>query len=278
MEIFSGIDLVNQCLIDDKKIKAYKKAILENVDKNTVVLETGVGTGVLSMIAAKAGAKKVYSVDIDPYVLKLAKKTIHDNNYDETIELIKGDASKIKYGALSHIDLLITEILTTGMVDEQQAKILNNLHSQKIIDNKTKILPFRLDTTVQLVEADFGLYGFKFPIVKHLWKQYDNNPIFQRVSNKILLNSYYFNNPVLEKFSKKVEFELKTNSKVNGILLESVAWLTKNIKCADTVAFLAPVIFPITPKNLRKDEKVNFEISYILGRGYKNFKADFIQK
>lgn len=273
MEIFSTIDLVNQCLIDKERVRAFKKAILKYVKKNSVVLELGVGSGVLSLIAAKAGARRVYGVEIDPFVANTAIKNIEENGFDNIIEIITGDATRMKFNIKEKIDVVISEVLTTGMVDEQQVNIINNLHRQKIISPKTKIIPCRIDTKISLVEVNYKLYGFNFPMVRHLWRQYSNNPSFKVLSKKELVSSYYFNRPIEKKFLKEINFKIVKEGVINGLLIESFAWFLKDLYCTNTEAFLAPVIFPLEEIRAKRNQKFIFKISYTFGGGYKSFKA-----
>lgn len=50
---------------DEIRTNTYRDAILQNkhLFKNKVVLDVGCGTGILSLFAAKAGAKKVFGVN-----------------------------------------------------------------------------------------------------------------------------------------------------------------------------------------------------------------------
>ena len=52
-------------LRDTTRTSSYQNAFLHNPDffKDKVVLDVGCGTGILSIFAVKAGAKKVYAVD-----------------------------------------------------------------------------------------------------------------------------------------------------------------------------------------------------------------------
>jgi len=52
-------------LSDKVRTKAYQKAILDNkhLFKDKVVMDIGCGTGILSMFAVTAGAKKVYAIE-----------------------------------------------------------------------------------------------------------------------------------------------------------------------------------------------------------------------
>ena len=51
-------------LKDTVRTKAYMKAIINNPNlfKDKIVMDIGSGTGVLSIFAAKAGAKKVFAI------------------------------------------------------------------------------------------------------------------------------------------------------------------------------------------------------------------------
>ena len=52
------------------RTESYRNAILNNDEffKNKVVLDIGCGTGILSMFAAKAGAKKVVGVEMSDII------------------------------------------------------------------------------------------------------------------------------------------------------------------------------------------------------------------
>jgi ribosomal protein L11 methylase PrmA len=67
---------------DEARTDAYFKAICGNpeVFKDKVVLDVGCGSGILSIFAAKAGAKKVYAVDNSSIHL-VAKEMIKLNNF-----------------------------------------------------------------------------------------------------------------------------------------------------------------------------------------------------
>ena len=57
---------------DEARTEVYKLFIEKNGDlfRDKVVLDVGCGTGVLSMFAAKAGARRVYGVDQSNIVYK----------------------------------------------------------------------------------------------------------------------------------------------------------------------------------------------------------------
>ena len=60
-------------LKDEIRTKAYRDAIEKNphLFKDKIVMDIGAGSGVLSMFAVKAGAKKVYAIE-KAHIYKLA--------------------------------------------------------------------------------------------------------------------------------------------------------------------------------------------------------------
>lgn len=73
-------------LKDSVRTNAYRDFIYNNKNlfKGKVVLDVGCGTGILSMMCAKAGAKKVFAVDNSKIVEK-AVRNIFDNGLQDQI-------------------------------------------------------------------------------------------------------------------------------------------------------------------------------------------------
>jgi protein arginine N-methyltransferase 1 len=74
--------------------------------KDKVVLDIGAGTGVLSMFAAKAGAKQVYAVEFAEIAL-FATEIVKQNKLDDKITVIKGKLEEIELP--SNVDIIISE-------------------------------------------------------------------------------------------------------------------------------------------------------------------------
>lgn len=108
-------------LKDDVRTNAYKNAIYQNshLFRDKVVLDIGCGTGILSMFAAKAGAKCIYAVDMSDIIVQ-AQKIIDANGFSDKIKLIKGKIEEISLP--EKVDIIISEwmgyfLLFEGMLD-----------------------------------------------------------------------------------------------------------------------------------------------------------------
>lgn len=57
-------------------------------------MDIGCGTGILSMFAARSGAKKVIGIDRSDIVLK-AQKIVKKNQLDNIVTIIRGEVEKV---------------------------------------------------------------------------------------------------------------------------------------------------------------------------------------
>ena len=71
--------MMEAMLLDVNRNSAYENAIRSLVKPGDVVIDAGTGTGLLAMIAARAGAKKVFAIEMNDSFAELATKIIFDN-------------------------------------------------------------------------------------------------------------------------------------------------------------------------------------------------------
>src|SRR5688572_25789915 len=83
-----GLPYHYEMVADRSRVDPFKAAI-ERVCPGQVVLESGTGSAVLSLLAARAGAAKVYTFDIDPVVLKLAIANVERSGLSNVVVTLK---------------------------------------------------------------------------------------------------------------------------------------------------------------------------------------------
>lgn len=105
---YSEVSLQRFMVSDRARTDAFAEAIHEIVKKNDQVLDLGTGTGLLAMLSAKAGAKKVYAVD-QAAIANAAKKIVKANKLEDKIEVINSNANRFKL--TEKVDTLISEWL-----------------------------------------------------------------------------------------------------------------------------------------------------------------------
>uniref|UniRef100_A0A8D0B8V9 Protein arginine N-methyltransferase 3 n=1 Tax=Salvator merianae TaxID=96440 RepID=A0A8D0B8V9_SALMN len=101
---------IHEEMIKDKvRTESYRDFIYQNshIFKDKVVLDVGCGTGILSMFAARSGAKKVIGVDQSEIIYQ-AMDIIRLNGLDDTICLIKGRIEEVDL-PVEKVDVIISE-------------------------------------------------------------------------------------------------------------------------------------------------------------------------
>ncbi|CAF0747952.1 unnamed protein product [Didymodactylos carnosus] len=96
-------------LRDRARVSAYYDAIMKNkhLFQDKVVLDVGSGTGILSMFAAKAGAKRVYGVDVCPNICKIANELVRYNCLQDVVQIINKQIEHVKLD--DYVDIIISE-------------------------------------------------------------------------------------------------------------------------------------------------------------------------
>lgn len=106
---YARMDIHETMLRDTVRTGAYENAISRNPDlfRGKVVLDVGCGTGILSMFAARAGAKMVIGVDRSDIILE-GRKLVAANGYSEVVSLLQGKMETIKM-PVKQVDVIISE-------------------------------------------------------------------------------------------------------------------------------------------------------------------------
>lgn len=273
LNAFSSIDIVSQCLVDEERTEAFGKAIKATVKEGDRVLDLGTGSSILSLFAAQAGAKKVIAIEFDPYIGRSAYQVIKVNGLEDIIEIRIADARNCIFPADTKFDVVIVELITTGMIDEHQIAAINNLYEQKVVDEKTRFLPSCQKTFITLGDFDFETYGFNVPFVRHLWKFHkDEMKRFKPLAHKILLNSFDFSGPVSEEFSFSDKIKVKESGIINAVHFSSITELGSDLAIGETDAINGPVVVPIEPVTVSAGQEVKLSVNYLFGGGFESVK------
>ena len=101
---------IHRVMLQDRvRTSAYMKAICQNPHLFTgkTVLDVGCGTGVLSIFAARAGAKHVYGVD-KSNIANQARQIVLDNGLDRTVTIIQGEVEELEL-PVETVDIIVSE-------------------------------------------------------------------------------------------------------------------------------------------------------------------------
>jgi len=137
-------------LNDEIRMQAYGRAIAEAVKPGDVVVDIGCGLGILSFLALKAGAKKVYAIEADASTLQLARKFAEQNNFLNQITFIKKLSGQVKLP--EKVDVIVSEILGSLAIDENILPTLLDA-KKRFLKKGGKIIPEQF--SLYAVPVDF---------------------------------------------------------------------------------------------------------------------------
>lgn len=112
---YKDLPMHKMMLKDRARCEAYQQALARWVKPSDIVLDMGAGTGILSMFAAQAGARKVYAVERTG-IVEVTRKLISDNGFADRIEVIQGDMEEVELP--EKVDVLVSEWMGGYGVDE----------------------------------------------------------------------------------------------------------------------------------------------------------------
>jgi len=108
---YAHFGIHEEMLKDEVRTLTYRNSMWHNkhLFKDKVVLDVGCGTGILSMFAAKAGAKQVIGIDMSS-IVEHAKKIVEDNNLSQKVTIIRGKVEEVSLPeGIDKVDIIISE-------------------------------------------------------------------------------------------------------------------------------------------------------------------------
>ncbi|QKG23677.1 50S ribosomal protein L11 methyltransferase [Actinomadura verrucosospora] len=160
-----------EMLHDEERAELYDRAIRRAVaaDPDALVLDIGAGSGLLAMMAARAGARQVVACEGQPAVAETAARVVRGAGYDDAVSVVAKMSTRMRVpeDLPRRAGLLVTEIVDCGLLGEG---ILGTIaHAREhLLTPDAVILPARGRIIAQLIESEplyrknhvGKLYGF----------------------------------------------------------------------------------------------------------------------
>jgi precorrin-6B methylase 2 len=114
-------------LVDSVRMRAFAAAIARVVKPGDVVVDVGAGSGVLALLAAKAGARRVYAVERGP-MAKLIAHAAEKNGVADIVRVIRGDARSVSFDEPP--TLIVSEMIGSFGLDEDYLGLLGSVRKR----------------------------------------------------------------------------------------------------------------------------------------------------
>jgi protein arginine N-methyltransferase 1 len=143
------IDEHRRYLRDRARVRAYERALAEVTRPGDVVVDLAAGTGILGMLACRAGAARVYAIEEDA-IAGLAASIARRNGCGERIVAVRGHSSRVSLPEPA--DLLVCDQigrfgLEAGILD------LSADARARFLRPGAGIIPARIDLLVAPIES-----------------------------------------------------------------------------------------------------------------------------
>ncbi|POY72204.1 putative Methyltransferase [Rhodotorula taiwanensis] len=174
---YAHFGIHEEMLKDEVRTLSYRNSMWNNkhLFKDKVVLDVGCGTGILSMFAAKAGAKKVIGVDMSN-IIDQAQKIVAANGFADTITLIKGKMEEVVL-PVDKVDIIISEWMGYFLLYESMLDSVLYARDRYLVPNG---LMFPDEATMYLAAIEDqeykdekigfwdDVYGFDYSCIKEI--------------------------------------------------------------------------------------------------------------
>lgn len=107
-------------LADESRNMAFDTVLNSQIKANDLVLDIGTGSGLLALMARRAGASHVIACEMQPDLALVAKQVIADNDMSDAIQIcnIKSTSMIVGDELPRKADVLVAEILDSGLLGE----------------------------------------------------------------------------------------------------------------------------------------------------------------
>jgi predicted RNA methylase len=268
-EIWGSSDFAYICLKDTVRTTAFRTAIERTVREGDVVLEVGAGTGILSLFAATAGARKVFAVEIDQYLCECLAETVQANGLTGVIEILPGDARELDLPPA--VDVVISELIDTGLVEEPQIPVLNSLFERGVVTTATRFIPDAYLTELQLMWMDERLYGHVIRAPRHEWPVFARDTTWEpfqaleRSSRASVWSGRFAAGPHEPEVSRDLTLPVRSGGPVNALKLCGQVVLSEGLQLGATNAMNGDKLLPLGREY--DLSSVDLSISYGMGKG-----------
>lgn len=141
-------------MLNDQARNAAFDSAIAAAGPHHLVLDIGTGSGLLAMMAARAGNQAVVSCESCAPLAVTARKIVAENGFAASIKIVDKKSLDLRIGVdlPRRADLLVTEIVDCGLLGEGLIPTLNHA-KQHLLEEKARMIPRAARVFAALVEG-----------------------------------------------------------------------------------------------------------------------------
>jgi type III protein arginine methyltransferase len=138
---------------DERRNAAYDAALRRTVKPGAKVLEIGTGSGILAMMAARAGAGEVVSCEANAAVAAQAAKIVALNGYADRVRIIVKHSKNLSLESDLHgpADVLVSEIVSADLLGEDVLAVMQDV-VPRLLKPGAAVIPAQGSIRIALAE------------------------------------------------------------------------------------------------------------------------------
>lgn len=276
-DIWSNTDFPYMCLRDRVRTEALRAEIESLVRPGDRVLDIGAGSGILSLLALRAGASHVWAVEADATLSHYLAETFAVNGYADRVTVLQGDARDID---LPTADVVVAELIETGLMSELQVPVMNTLHRRGVVSPRTRFAPHGYRTAFELVHVDRQFYGFEIRGERHEWPFYGDTDVWSpvtvdAVSNRVKVWEARFEQVLAEEVAVRVRFRVPRAGVVNAVRLSGEVLLRNNAPIGPCPSMNGDKVIDVPAREVGAGVAV-VDIRYVMGAGLDSLQVNWV--
>lgn len=140
---------------DARRNRAFDRAIKKAVTAGSRVLDIGAGTGLLAMMAARAGARRVTACETVMPLAEVARDIVAANGLAGRIDIVGRKSTDLEIGSdmTRRANLLVAEIVDTGLLSEGVLDAFAHARSH-LLTRTAKIIPAGATVFAMAIESE----------------------------------------------------------------------------------------------------------------------------
>lgn len=141
------VDAHREYLSDPARVQAYERALAATIRRGDVVVDLGAGTGILGMLACRAGAARVYAIEADG-MIEVARALARANGVADRIVFLMQHSSEVKLP--EQVDVVAGDLI--GRMGFEAGVFEAYAHARRWLKPGARVMPSAITICASPVE------------------------------------------------------------------------------------------------------------------------------